>query len=65
MSIIQEAQDKINRILEELEIATGFTVEDVSLDRLDVTSMDSGEQHIVGVRIEMRRPPGQSWERGQ
>lgn len=59
---IRDAQNKINQILKDLEYATDCVVDSISLDQLDVTSVNSDRQElIVGVVIELKRNPGHKW----
>lgn len=65
MSRINQAELAIARILEQLEMDTGSVVEEISLDDIDVTSLESDRQVIARrVRLELKRLPGTSWYTG-
>lgn len=53
---------EINRILQQLEKSTGSIVEDLSLRRIDVTSVsDNREVLQTTAMIELKRMPSQNW----
>ena len=62
MMTVDKARAAICAILAELEAAECANVETLTLDTLDVTNVGSpGVQHLMNVRIELRRAPGHNW----
>ena len=61
--IINSAEVRIAKILQELEIQTDCVVEGVFVDDCEVTTMDSPRPQLVRkTTIELRRQPGTRWQ---
>ena len=59
---ITEAELKINAILADLEASTGSVVQNLALDRIETTGLESLRVEFqVSVQIELARLPSQSW----
>lgn len=59
---IREATVEINKILRQLEHSTGSVVEEISLTRIDTTSVSDENQVLqTTVAIELKRMPTQNW----
>lgn len=59
---LQSAQTEINKILRQLEHSLGCVVEEISLQKIDTTSVsDAGQVLQVSVEIELKRMPAQNW----
>lgn len=57
-----EARQKINAILRDLEADTGQHVASIELKRSEVTNIDDqGPHYYIGVVIELLRTPGHDW----
>jgi|WetSurMetagenome_2_1015567.scaffolds.fasta_scaffold68450_5 hypothetical protein len=60
----EEAASKINIILEQLEKDTNCIVENVNLNKINVSSLDSECCcHLVGINIELRGAPEHRWQK--
>ena len=61
---LRAATSAINQALAELEQATGQLVQDISVQRIDVTQLqDPTARYRCTVLIELQRLPAQDWER--
>lgn len=58
---IEAAEKSINRILAQLEAATGTIVSELELRDIDVTTYDSDQSWLRGVAITLKRRPGTRW----
>ena len=57
-----EARKQINAILANLESATNMLVESISLEKIEITKLNSpSPQYKMDIRIEMMRLPGHKW----
>ncbi len=59
---LASAVREINNTLGALERDTGCVVEDIGLQRVDVTTYsDEASQHRISVTIDLKRLPGHDW----